>query len=316
MKRILTLLLALALLSTPALAGDDDALGLYTELSAEQTAAEEEAAAAILAKILLPDMTDGEKALALHDWLVLNTVYSLDKYRDMDYGAVVRHEAICRGYARGFVYLAERAGLESIYTFSPELIHSWALTKLDGSFYCADPTWDDNHYERIGFVNHRHFLFSTEAGRALNHYGEDTALIADGGIYESAPWRDAVTQVIFLGEYMYFINRDFELIACERRTWDCTVLLRCLSHWEGFWEDYDESLEAISTGLVLRDGRLWFNTPHAVFSILPDGSSLHCEYENDGAAGYLCGLAEQDGRLVVSVSAVCKTRDYQLLEIN
>jgi len=315
MKILVCVLLAVLLLAVPAAAGDNDATGLYTSLTAEQAIAEEAAANEILRTILLPDMSDGEKALAIHDWIVLNTSYSIEKYRDMDYGVIVEHKAICRGYARAFVYLAEHAGLSSEYTFSPELLHAWALTELDGSYYCADPTWDDNHYERIGFVTHRHFLFTTATEQSLSHYGEDNPLIAEGGIYENAPWQEAVTQVIFDGDSMYFINRDFELIRADRKTWNCEVLLQVLDHWTGFYEDYDPSLEAIATGLILRDGRLWFNTPHAVYSVPTDGIGLRCEYRDDTIDGFLCGIADINGSITVSVSSACKTLKYELREI-
>lgn len=312
MKRYAALLLAIAILSGAAWAADDDALGLYTPLSGTQEAELEQAAADILSEILLDDMTDGEKALAMHDWIVTHCSYGVTQHRDMAYGVLVQQEGICRGYARAFAYLAQAAGLASEYTFSTELLHAWTLTQLDGSYYCIDPTWDDNHYERIGFVSHRHCMFSTANERALSHYGEDTDLVAEGGLYETAPWRDAVTQVIFQGDSMYFIDRSLRLIRCDRESWECETLYTIDEPWPNFYEDYDSSLSAPATGLEWIGGRLWFNTPYAILSIKPNGRDLRTALTTDGEDGFICGIALRDGALVWSVSKTVKTLQYTL----
>lgn len=312
MKRMAALLLAGLLLVSGALAADDDAIGLYTPLDEAQETELAEAAERILDEILLDDMTDGEKALALHDWLVTHCGYSVTLYRDMAYGALVQGAAICRGYAHGYEYLAQAAGLDSVYTFSVPLLHAWTLTELDGSYYCIDPTWDDNHYERIGFVSHRHCMFSTANEQATSHYGEDTALIAGGGIYETAPWRDAVTQVIFDDDYMYFITRALDLVRCDRESWECETLYTIADSWPGFYEDYDTTLPAPATGLEKIGGRLWFNTPYTILSIRPNGKDVRTALETDGAEGFICGIAQRDGKLVWSVSKTVKTLQYDL----
>lgn len=314
MKRTTAWLLALALLMTAAWAADDDALGLYTPLNTAQEAALAQAAEEILDAILLDDMTDGEKALAMHDWLVTHCSYAVTQHRDMAYGALVQGEAICRGYARGYAYLTQCAGFSSVYTFSPELLHAWTLTKLDGSYYCIDPTWDDNHYERIGFVSHRHCMFSTATEREISHYGEDTDLIAEGGVYETAPWREAVTQVIFDGDYMYFITRSLDLVRCDRETWECETLYTIDDAWPGFYEDYDSSLPAPATGLEKIGGRLWFNTPYAIVSIRPNGRDARAALQTDGAEGYICGVSQRDGKLIWSTAKSVKTLQYTLHE--
>lgn len=314
MRRFAALLLAVVMLSGVALAADDDALGLYTPLSAEEEAELARTAEDILDEIFLDDMTDGEKALAIHDWIVTHGSYAVTQHRDMAYGVIVQQQGICRGYARAYAYLANAAGLPCEYTFSTELLHAWTLTELDGSYYCIDPTWDDNHYERIGFVSHRHCMFSSAAAASLSHYGEDTDRIADGGLYESAPWRDAVTQVIFRGKYMYFIDRSLNLIRCDRKSWECETLYTIDEAWPDFYEDYDSSLSAPATGLEWIGGRLWFNTPYAILSIKPNGRDLQTALSTDGQDGYFCGIAQRDGKLVWSVSKTVKTLQYTLHE--
>ena len=303
MKRFCSFLLALVLLTGVAAAAEPDALGLYTPLKEEQVQAEQAAARAVLELLIEEDMTDGEKATVLHDWIVLNCRYNATLYRDMSYGVLVEHQAVCRGYARAYVALAELLGFACDYSFSPALEHAWALVELDGSYYCVDPTWDDNHCERIGFVNHRHFFFTSATEQLFGHYGGDSAIRAAGGIYEAAPWRAAVSRVIFEGDYAYYLNGAFQLIRCRRDNWQTEVLFDREEVWPGFYE-LDGS-PALATGLVLMRNRFWFNTPTAICSVDLEGGDLRVEFEpEDPAAGWLCGIDIREGRLVYTQSAV------------
>ncbi len=297
MKRLICFCLAALLLAAPALASNTDALGLYTPLTAEEYDIQAAAVEAVRALLVREDMSQGEIATVLHDWLVLNCEYSVRPHRDMEYGALVEGKAICRGYARGFVMLAEAAGLACEYSFSEELIHAWTLVELDGSYYYVDPTWDDNHHERIGFVNHRHFFFASAEERLFSHYGGDSDIWAEGGIYEMAPWREAVSRVIFDGDWAYYLNGAFQLIRCDRATWATEILFDRADFWPGFREI--DGSEAIATGLVFLDGRLWFNTPYAICSVDLTGGDLRREFvPEDRSAGYICGIDVRDGRLV------------------
>lgn len=315
-RRLLGLLLALVCLGAGARANGESvpsALGLYTPLNETQTAEEEDAVRAVLALLVQDDMTDGEKATVLHDWLVLNCRYNLTFYRDMSYGALVEGQATCRGYARAYVRLAQALGLASEYSFSEELVHAWTLTELDGSYYYIDPTWDDNHYERIGTVSHRHFFFSTEDERSFSHYGGDSSIYAEGGPYEQAPWRSAVTRVIFEGEWAYYLDGEFRLIRCRRDSWETEVLFQSDERWPGFTELSGDP--AICSGLVLMRGRLWFNTPSAIVSVDLTGGDLRREFElAEDAEGWICGIDVRRSRLVYSLAEEAGTLQFSVLE--
>ncbi len=313
MRAFLCFLLAALLLAAPVFASATDALGLYTPLTAEEYERQDEAVAEILALLIDEDMSEGEMATVLHDWLVLSCVYSLAPHRDMEYGAVVEGKAICRGYARGFVALAQALGLRCEYSFSEELIHAWALVELDGSYYYVDPTWDDNHCERIGFVNHRHFFFSSADERQFSHYGGDSDIWAEGGIYEAAPWRAAISRVIFDGDWAYYIDGDFRLIRCRRDNWNTEILFDRADFWPGFTE-LDGS-DALATGLVLLDGRLWFNTPYAICSVDMLGGDFRQEFVPESrSAGYICGIDVRGGRLVYTQSAQQDQMFFEVLD--
>ena len=86
----------------------------------------------ILSTYLGEDMTDLEKALALHDYLVLNCAYDWNVANGYSsgysqtvfspYGALVEENAVCQGYALAYQYLLSRVGISAgLITLS--LIH-------------------------------------------------------------------------------------------------------------------------------------------------------------------------------------------------
>ena len=312
-KRFISLLLACFCLAGSVFAAGNSFEEQILALSQTQEEQLQAQAEKILASILTQDMSDGEKALVIHDWIVMNCHYGYKPYRDMAYGGIINNEVLCRGYARTFVYLANLAGLPAVYTSSAELDHAWALVELDGSYYYADPTWDDDHYERIGFVNHRHFLFSSESAAELNHYGQDVSQLCAGGEYEDAPWSDAATRVVFNGNYAYYITHSMELCRYDRTSKESEVLLAIDSVWPDFYND-DGSV-GVATGLVLLNNRLWFNTSSALCSTNLYGGDYKTQWTYDLEPGQmLCGVAVIENTLQVSVASCHKDDNYFLVD--
>lgn len=116
-----------------------------------------ERAEEVLAECVTEGMTDFEKELALHDWIVDNGHYDqtahdpatpdgLPHSKD-PYGILVEGYGICLGYATTFQLLMDLAGVECITVtgasgWSRE-DHAWNLVKLEGEWYGVDVTWDD-----------------------------------------------------------------------------------------------------------------------------------------------------------------------------
>lgn len=109
------------------------------------------------------DMSDYEKELAIHDFIVANCEYGFlegdEQYGYKAYGALVQHHAVCNGYAEAFALLLKCADIENkivIGTADDEL-HAWNLVKLDDEWYQNDITWDDPNPDRGTFVGHAYF---------------------------------------------------------------------------------------------------------------------------------------------------------------
>lgn len=125
---------------------------------------------------------DVEKALLLHDYLVLQCRYNwvvATTQRDSDgmfndpycdaghpwtaYGALVGKDAVCQGYALAYNYLLRQAGIPSIYVSSSEMNHGWSGVLLGGNWYHVDATWDDPVPNAEGRCLHSFFLLSDAA---------------------------------------------------------------------------------------------------------------------------------------------------------
>ena len=106
--------------------------------------------------------SDYDKALIIHDRLAERITYKNTDNDQTAYGAIVEGEAVCAGYARAYHYLLNKAGItawsvagKSINpTTNTSENHRWNMVKLDGHWYYADVTWDD----QPGVTYHNYFL--------------------------------------------------------------------------------------------------------------------------------------------------------------
>ena len=98
-------------------------------------------------------LTDYQKILKIHDYLVDNTSYdsTLDKSNIYNlYGALVNKECVCEGYSKAFKYLLDEAGIQNVIVIGKATNsegksenHSWNYVLLNNTWYAVDVTWDD-----------------------------------------------------------------------------------------------------------------------------------------------------------------------------
>lgn len=131
-------------------------------------------------------MTDIEKLLALHDYLVLNCEYDYDDYLAgtlqesvySSYGALVNRTAVCSGYATAYSELVRTAGIPCYIVASDKMDHAWNLVYADGAWHHIDVTFDDpqyvgrtgTDYSLEGAVSHTYFMKSDAEMKSLGHH--------------------------------------------------------------------------------------------------------------------------------------------------
>lgn len=106
------------------------------------------------------------------------------------YGGLVNRKGICLGFASTYQLLMDMAGVECITVVgaaeNSTEDHAWNQVRLDGEWYCVDPTWDYGYYpvlERLFFFNRTSDFF---AGNVPQHQWDyDSVPEAEGTRYAS-----------------------------------------------------------------------------------------------------------------------------------
>lgn len=107
--------------------------------AALQTAAE-----AVLARIIRDGMTDREKVIAIHDWVIQNTTYGGSGIAaHSPVGVFQDGVAVCDGYARAVLLLCRLSHIPCLFLASTSMNHSYNAVYVDGQWLLVDATWDD-----------------------------------------------------------------------------------------------------------------------------------------------------------------------------
>ncbi|MGN0395360.1 MAG: transglutaminase domain-containing protein [Coprococcus sp.] len=104
-------------------------------------------------------MTDFDKEIAVHDFIVKNCAYGYPENKDdayTAYGVLVSHTAVCDGYAEAFFMFMSCLGIECdiVVGDTSEGLHAWNMIKLDDEWYHIDLTWDDSLPDMGAYVKH------------------------------------------------------------------------------------------------------------------------------------------------------------------
>jgi len=127
----------------------------------------------VIAHEINSDMTDYEKELAIHDYIIKNTHYDVDELNehvDVDpdsftaYGLLKNGKSVCLGYTRTFQLFMDILEIECLTIHSTAYggeEHAWNMIKIDGDWYHIDLTWDDPIPDTGDNINHKFFNVTT-----------------------------------------------------------------------------------------------------------------------------------------------------------
>ena len=129
--------------------------GDTSKLDEKQLAVYEKITAAI-SEIITADMSDYEKELAVHDFIILNTTYDeaainalseITTDADNPYGCLINGKSVCYGYATTFQLLMDMLDIPCNTIYAHALLgddHSWNMVEIGGHWYYVDVCWDDS----------------------------------------------------------------------------------------------------------------------------------------------------------------------------
>lgn len=267
--------------------------------------------------ILTEDMTDLEKAIALHDYIVLNCEYDYENYLNntiLDnsysaYGVLVDRIAVCQGYALAYKYLLEKAGITCYMVTSEAMNHAWNMIQLNGNYYQVDATWDDPTWDLIGRVGHSYMFVSDNKFKTeLNHQDWEVtyrnkvlSVTATDTSYDDSFWVGVTSPLILNGDNYYYVDSASKSILCIPSVGGTTQIIY---NNMGTWYEWGETMSywpSAYSGLFLIGDRLYFNTPQNICSIKLDGTDERTEFTADTSNGYIYGSAYCQGKVLYSL---------------
>lgn len=112
-------------------------------------------------------MSDYDKEIAVHDYIVKNCMYGFPEVRDdvyTAYGVLVTKMGVCDGYAEAFYLFMSCLGIECdiVVGDTCEGLHAWNQIKLDDNWYHVDLTWDDSLPDMGEYVKHSYVNLTDE----------------------------------------------------------------------------------------------------------------------------------------------------------
>ncbi|MCR5790917.1 MAG: InlB B-repeat-containing protein, partial [Lachnospiraceae bacterium] len=144
-----------------------------------------------------PNLTDLEKALYLHDWLVMHVNYDNDEsnlHNRTAYGAIVDNEAVCLGYSNAYKYLLSKVSITAKDVLTESLDHAWNLVTINNKNYYVDCTWEHKTDPplRTNKPTRWYFLLSRDSfhdGRSWNETIEGVGYSVDTTEHNSEDWK-------------------------------------------------------------------------------------------------------------------------------
>ena len=158
----------------------------------------------LLGEIITEEMSDYDKELAIHDWMIawaeydqaaLSSLPGAQPTPDSDnpYGFFTGRAAICTGYTSTFQLLMDLLDIECVTVegtaYNGTEDHAWNMVRLDGDWYCVDVTWDDpvSSTPVSPAAAHMYFNVTSDFMRQFGHqWDEEGVPAAEAGAWA---WR-------------------------------------------------------------------------------------------------------------------------------
>lgn len=213
------------------------------------------------------DMTEFEKVMTVHDYMVMNYQYDTS-YSNHTITIMTEKTGVCMSYTFAFTHVMKQLGIDTMYISSSSMSHAWNLVKIDDEWYHIDLTWDDPLYDRYAQAMHTYALLNTEEIMGLEdpHYGFSLgSIVSDSTRFSDATWRKSMTSMAYVDGNSYWIS-GYDLVRE-----DGEVIFSRLDGGDSFWnieENYGYRGYCFA-GLGCYEGVLYFNSDTALYSYNP-----------------------------------------------
>ena len=272
------------------------------------------------------DMSDVQKALFVHDYIILNCGYDTSYKNYNAYNCLVNRSAVCQGYSLAYKYiLTNYLGIDCTVVYSKSQNHAWNYVKLDGRWYHVDVTNDDalsNYinvsYDNHGFVMHENFLMSDTLCRSTSPLHRNWTVVgsfpaASDTSFDGAFWRNVYSAVASQGTMCYYAVKTDKtaddgtaytnICSYDFATGRNKTLARVKAKWYarrnasgGGENEYGRSSYVRSwMSIAVNGGKLYFNTNKSVYSFSLTAKKAKKLYTLDKEENQIFGLTYSDG---------------------
>lgn len=242
----------------------------------------------VFAEVIQGNMSDEQKATALHDYLVQHMVYDQNANNNLGtekrnaYEALVNGIGVCQGYTLAYAALLEKAGIEYGYCKSAAMNHIWNYVKLDGEWYHADLTFDDatasSQVGETGYVQHSNFLLSDDAMSQTHNWDANAITCSskkyDASWHKTSPLKESAIYTVNGSSYFLKsetvsnnpdICRGASLVRRGADGTETTVGTFEIENLGNGWPTYNMCFSRLSCSR----GVLYFNVGNSVYSFNP-----------------------------------------------
>lgn len=280
---------------------------LYKQSEIEKMRKKLRKAALDATEAVTPGMTDAEKALVVHDYIIANCKYDQSQTKYSAYDCLVKGSSVCQGYSLAYIYvLRDILGIDCSMVLSDSQNHSWNYVKIDDKWYHTDLTADDptyytisdEPYDALGMISHKNFLLndseckkSSELHRNWNTLGLPKA---NGKKYSDIFCRNSDSYTHKIGDLWYYAVLDADspgmnykktgditlytnICTYNAETGENSVLKRVKSNWFLYRNADSGKKLAKKTSCYLKSylklarvgDTLYYNTASAVYRLDP-----------------------------------------------
>ena len=119
----------------------------------------------LINQLITDDMNNDDKLLKIHDYIINNTRYDVDKTNDASFtalGPLFNGSAVCSGYADLMAIFASRLNIKNYKVASDT--HVWNAVYINNEWVHIDLTWDDpiTKDSDVDTLQHDFFLVKTD----------------------------------------------------------------------------------------------------------------------------------------------------------
>ncbi|MBQ9997196.1 MAG: S-layer homology domain-containing protein [Clostridia bacterium] len=232
-----------------------------------------------------PAMSEAEKALFVHDYLLASYSYDTD-VANFDALSLFRERSgVCQAYSLAYMAVLRELGMDAVMVTSDEMNHAWNLVEVDGTWYHVDLSFDDPSPDRMGRVLHENFLLDDEGIRntPTPHYGWKSSVRCLSASFKKAIWHGVTSRMIRLNGQWYYIDPGTMSLAVSAFDGSGRAdVYRFRNRWMTSFADSSYYVGVFS-GLSECLGYLFINTPYDIIIYSPGTghANVYLEYTDE-----------------------------------